>query len=889
VAVWLDSTTARTPWHALAAEDVLRAFESAPTGLSDAEAEARLAQVGPNRLQPPRPASAWSILVAQLKSVIVVLLAAAIGISLLAEDHVEAFAIGAVLVINTVLGFVTELRARRAIEALTELDAPRATVVRDGRLRHVDARELVPGDIVQIDAGRQIPADGRLLEVADLRVDEAPLTGESLPISKSPESLAADTPLAERACLLFKGTIPSAGSARALVTATGGRTEVGRIGALVGAVRVEPTPLERKLDALGRRLVWLALGVAALIALIGWMQGHELGLVLETSLALAVAAVPEALPVVATIALAVGVHRMARRHALVRRLPAVEALGSTTVVCTDKTRTLTSGEMAVVRVWAAGRDMPFPSGEAPVPPDVRRLLEGGARASLPQAESPGAHGDPVDAAFLHAAGSIGRDGARSIDPAGRTGVLPFTSARKRLALFYPAPQGSTGVEVAVKGAPRAVLEICTRARIDEGDEAIDERLDRDLHAVNDAFAAAGLRVLAVAEGTVAAGNEESLGGLTFLGFVGLADPPAPGVPETVARLRRAGLRTIMLTGDQRLTAEAIGRLVGVLDEGGRAMDGRELDRQPPDRIDDIVASTGAFTRITPEHKLTIVQALQRRREIVAMLGDGINDAAALKQADVGVAMGVRGTDVAKQAASIVLQDDRFETIAAAVEEGRVIFDNIRKFVFYLFSCNVAEILVLLVASLAGLPLPLTPLQLLWLNLLTDTFPALALSVEPAAPDVMARPPRAPEEALLSTNFMGRIFFYACLITGATLAAFTWALAHAPDQAVTMAFTTLAFAQVVHLGNARTHQSLLRPSRALSNPFAIAGAGLALVLQLLVFLLPPLAGVLGVVGLAPDSWAVVVACAVVPGLVGELAKWRARRRTAPSEAAHPAAT
>jgi Ca2+-transporting ATPase len=471
----------------------------------------------------------------------------------------------------------------------------------------------------------------------------------------------------------------------------------------------------------------------------------------------------------------------------------------------------------------------------------------------------------VDAAILRAAEQAG------ITAAGlgqRVGLLPFSSARMLMAAFH-----STGAATVayIKGAPGILIKKSARVMTGDGMEDLDT-LGRDrLLAVNAQLAGDGFRVLAVAEATPADATEESLTDLTFLGFLGFADPPAPGVKETIARLREAGLRTIMLTGDQRLTALAVGRALGLLDSAEEIMDGRELDAESGDDLDTALSRARAFCRVAPEHKLAIVRALHRRGEIVAMLGDGVNDAAALKQADVGVAMGRRGTDAAKQAAAIVLQDDRFETIAAAVEEGRVIFDNIRKFVFYLFSCNTAEVLVLLGAGLAGLPLPLQPLQLLWLNLVTDTFPALALALEPGDSDVMKRRPRHPREALLSRPFVLSILFYGALITASTLAAFVWALSTNPGSATTIAFMTLALAQIAHLGTARSAGAVVQPAAIISNPFALAGAGLAVLLQLSAIAFAPLARVLHVVPLTPREWAVVVALAAVPAVVGQIVK------------------
>jgi Ca2+-transporting ATPase len=861
--------------HAAPAGDVLSQFRSDPSGLSDGEAAQRLREVGPNRLERTKPVPALKILADQFRSVVVWLLAAATAVSFVLGDRVEAAAIAVVLALNTVIGFVTELRARRAMAALLQLDVPRAFVVRSGHVRAVDAHTLVPGDVIAVDAGQQVPADARLLEETDLRLDEAALTGESLPTSKSTEIVAEDTPLADRTNMIYKGTIVAAGTARAVVTGTGAKTELGRIGLLTSSVHEERTPLERRLDALGRRLVWLALGVAALVAALGAAQGAPPALVFEMGIALAVAAVPEALPAVATIALAVGVRRMAHRNALVRRLPAVESLGSTTVVCTDKTRTLTSGDMTVVRVWAGDENYRLSDvSPSTVEPALKKALEVAALASRPPVSqsdaAAGPGGDPVDTAILEAAARLGVDRTGLADRRPAAGVVPFSSERKLAASFF---QQDGRLHAFVKGAPRQILERAGRGP--EGEPLDPHRRDQ-LTEVNEAFARAGLRVLAVAAGPVETATEAALKDLAFVGFLGLMDPPAPGVRETIGRLRTAGLRTVMLTGDQRLTAEAVGRELGVLADGATVVGGRELEGMSRDALAGRVADIGAYSRITPEHKLAIVGALQARGEIVAMLGDGVNDAAALKKADVGVAMGRRGTDVAKEAAAIVLQDDRFETIAAAVEEGRIIFDNIRKFVFYLFSCNVAEVLVLLVAGVLALPMPLLPLQVLWLNMVTDTFPALSLAVEPGDPEVMRRPPRDPREAILSRPFLARIGLYGVLITASTLGAFIWCLRSAPDRAVSAAFMTLALAQTFHLGNARSASHLLHLGRLASNRFALGAVALSVALQLAAMYIGPLAATLRVVPLDGVQWLVVLACSAVPAVFGQAAKFRAAR-------------
>ena len=626
-------------WHAAPANAVLAELESSPAGLTSADAAARLERYGPNRLHAAKPISALILLLHQLTGVVVWLLAAAAVITFVLGDRVESAAIAAVLVINTLIGFITELQARRAMEALLKLEAARALAVRDGNAAAIDAHLLVPGDVVALDAGANVPADGRVIEGAELRTNEAALTGESMPVSKDAgASLDPGAPLADRRTMVYKGTAVSSGTARFVVTATGAETELGKIGALVEGVKEEKTPLEIRLDALGRRLVWVALGVAAVVAGLSALQGAPLGLVVETGIALAIAAVPEALPTVVTIALAVGMRRMARRNALVRRLPAVETLGSTTVVCTDKTLTLTTGEMTVARSWASGAESE--PGGAPV-----RMMEAAVLAS-------GAE-DALDKAILSAATArgISREDLTRERPV--QGSVPFSSERKLVASFH---ESGGGLVAYVKGAPGRVLELSAHLADGERAVALDDARRQQVKDANAALAGEGLRVLAVATKVVESADESALEGLTFEGLVAFVDPPAEGVKEAIATLRAAGLKTIMITGDQKLTAEAIARELGV------------------ERV---------HSRVSPEEKLRIFEDLQKQGEIVAMLGDGVNDAAALKRADVGVAMGKRGTDVAKETAAIVLEDDRFGTVVAAVEEGRVIYGNIRKFVFYL--------------------------------------------------------------------------------------------------------------------------------------------------------------------------------------------------------------
>ncbi len=853
-------------WYALPPDAVLRGLQSSSHGLDEAEAARRLAHHGPNRFERTPPTSPWLILAAQLRNVVVGLLVVAAVVALLTGDPLDAAAIGAVLVLNVTIGFTTELRAHRAMEALIALEVARARVLRAGRWREMDARDLVPGDIIQLEAGQAVPADARLLEAAELRVQEASLTGEPVPAEKRADvRLPADVPLPDRSTMVYKATTVAAGRGQGVVVATGMATEVGRIGALAGAVEDRTTPLERRLDGLGRRLALAALAVAALVAALGYWRGAGTAELIQTAIALAVAAVPEGLPVVGTIAMAVGVHRMARRRALVRRLPVVETLGSATVICTDKTGTLTAGEMTATVLRLADGEVDLGAAADGVDPRLPIALRIAALANEGSLSRTNGgwkvHGDPTDAALLLAAAKAGVDRERLLVESPRHGELPFSSERLLAASWHHT---GPGMSLFVKGAPRRILELSDRVLVADGARPLTPEGREALLETNRELAARGLRVLALAMKEEVGGTEADLKELTWVAFIGLNDPPAPGARETIDVFARAGIRTVMITGDQQRTAEAVARELGLLRAGDRVLDGRELDRMSDDELCAAVDRVAAYSRASPEAKLRIIAAHQSRGAVVAMLGDGVNDAAALRQADIGVAMGVRGTDMAKEAAGLILEDDRFPTIGAAVEEGRVIFDNVRKFVFYLFSCNLAEILVLLGAGIVGTGAPLLPLQILWLNLITDTFPALALAVEPGDPTVMRQPPRDPREAILSAGMLRSIAFYATMIAAVTVAAFAVA-------GTTCAFMTLAFAQILHLGNARSSGPVLAPRSALANRAALVAVALAIGLQLLAAFLAPLAHVLRVAPLSGEQWALVAVLGATPAGVGQIVK------------------
>ena len=881
------------PWHALDIQESLNRVQSTPDGITTAEARERRTRYGANVLPEAAPVSTWIILANQVRSVFALLLIVAAILALVAADPKDAVAILAVLVLNTTVGFVTELRARRAVEALRSLEARRAIVIRDNHEQQVDARDLVPGDMILLAAGAAVPADARLIDSAELRTAEASLTGESTAVDKDAATvLGEDTPVAERVNMVFLGTNVVTGDGRAVVAVTGANTEVGRIGVLVSGIRYEKTPLERRLDTLGKQLAVVAVGVAAVIALLHLIQGMDFATVIRMGMAIAIAAVPEGLPAVVTIATAIGVHRMARRHALVRRLPTIESLGSVSVVCTDKTGTLTTGEMTVTTLALADREIRVtgtgyaPQGEffegeeefdGDGDPALLELLRIAALANRAHVAQVGnmweARGDPTDAALLTLASKGGVHRAVLLEEWPEAAELPFSSERMLMATYNLGDENRLLAHV--KGSPSHVLDLCDRVSTGAGEVPLDEERRRSVLDRNDAMASSGLRVLGLARGVVRDTGEHDLHGLAFIGLVGMIDAPAPGAPETIRQLREAGIRTIMLTGDQRRTAEAIARSLGILGEHDEALDGKELGRLASGELEARIERVSVYSRVSPEAKLRIVSALQGRGEIVAMLGDGVNDAAALKKADVSVAMGRRGTDVAKEVAGIVLEDDRFATIGIAVEAGRVIFDNIRKFVFYLFSCNLAEIGVLLGAGIAGLPLPLMPLQILWLNLVTDTFPALALAFESGDPDVMRRPPRNPRTGILSRAMLRSTIVYSGLIAICVFVVFLVALRLHPGsarEASTMAFMTLAFAQLSHLGNARSDAPLSSLERMGANRMATGAVLLVVAMQVLALVIVPLRDVLGVVPLTFREWLIVVIAGAIPGSAGQLVKW-----------------
>lgn len=890
-----SSPTTAPSWHAMAVDTALTTLRSRPGGLSEEDARDRLTRYGPNALVAAPVEKAWRILLRQFSSVVAALLIAATLLAWLTGDALDALAILVVLLLNTAIGFVTELRARRAMEALVRLEAPHAVVIREEVQRPIDARDLVPGDVIALESGQSIPADARVLTATELQTSEAALTGESVPVTKGAmASLPRETALSDRSTMVYKGTTVANGVARAVVVATGMQTEVGRIGTLVASIREGASPLERRMDALGKRLAGVAIAIGVLVALLDLARGETLGVVLQMGIAVAIAAVPEGLPAVVTTTMAIAMRRMARRHALARTLPAVESLGSVTVVCTDKTGTLTSGVQTVTSIWLDDVTIDVGADEAqftsrgdaiPGEEDSRlgRAVEIGAlanRATITRSDDHWhGHGDPTEVALLIAARKYGLQRVQLLAERPEVGELPFSSGRMLMATFHRTHDGE--VFANLKGAPHRVLARCSHVADRNDERPLNLTTRRMIEERATAMATRGLRVIALADGAVRAATDDALQNLTFVALAGITDPPAAGVAETIATLRGAGVRTVMLTGDHPSTALAIAREVGVSDDGDGVFDGALVDRLSDAELEERVRQLRIVSRVSPEGKLRIIEALQKRGEVVAMLGDGINDAAALKKADIGVAMGGRGTDAAKEVADIVLEDDRFPTIAAAMEEGRVVVSNISKFVFYLFSCNLAEVAVLLLAGIANLPLPMTPMQVLWLNLVTDTFPALALAIEPGEAHVLQQPPRQPGAPLLSRAAVLYGLGYAFLITAVTMIALVWGLARSPGsvgRAVTLSFTTLALAQIFHLGNARSVGPVTSLSSALANRYALGAVVVTLLLQVLAVAFRPLGSVLGTAPLGLADWAITFALGATPGLAGQL--WKSLRSPSP---------
>lgn len=872
--------------HAVEPDAVAVVLEVDPDiGLSNEEAARRLLRDGANVLKTESGRRWWRILLEQFSSVVIWLLLIAAIVALFTKGALESSAIFIVLVLNAAIGFAIEWKAGRALDALSRKSKTTARVRRNRTEQIIDAAGLAVGDIVALSAGDRVPADARLIEAFNLRADESAMTGESEAVEKSVAAVELSSLLAERRSMLYLGTTIVSGRALAIVTATGARTELGRIGRLIAETETEKTPLEQRLEGLGKRLALIVPVIAFIVLLAGALRGDELMLMLEVAISLAVAAVPEALPAVTTLILALGVLRMARRRAIVRRLSAVETLGSTTVICTDKTGTLTENRMTVQEFRLADdqktavTDFKSRSLKNFFSGNLDRLLRVGVMCNEASFDRE-AIGDPTETALLVGAAELGFKINSERAHFEKILEQPFDAVTKRMLVVGRDTRNGV-CRAMMKGAPSVVLSACTRFADANGEnQSLDDETRRRFYILNEAMASRALRVLAFAEKPVDEENPNEIeSGFVFLGFAGMSDPPRPGVAQAIREAHEAGIRVVMLTGDQIKTAESIAAELN-LSEGSDvcALHAREMANADREQLAELAKRAYVFARVSPEDKLRIVEALQQAGEIVAVTGDGINDAPALKKADIGIAMGERGTEVAKEAADVVLADDNFATIVKAVESGRTIYANIIKFVHLMFAKNLAAVLFIFAAILFGLPLPLLPLQILWLNLVTDVFPAFALALEPATKGTMKRRPRAPGEALLSNSFLLLIIWQAVLLGAVTLAAYLWALQNYGESAHsrTVALLALVGVQIGHLFNCRS-----RTRSAFEgfwrNPFVFAAAGIMILLQLLAINFAPLAQVLEIVQPAAADWLIAGLCVLLPILIVETTKVFARRK------------
>jgi Ca2+-transporting ATPase len=916
-------------WHALNAHETIRRLRTPlETGLTTEEAKRRLAQFGPNQLAEPKRRTFLQMVIGQLNNFVVILLIVAAVISGVislsqGEPLVDSAAIIAIVILNAVLGVIQESRAEQALAALRQLAAPEALVLRDGRRQTIPARELVPGDIVFLEAGNYVPADLRLLEAVNLRVEEAALTGESVAVEKDATALLKeDAPLGDRKNTAFMGTLVVYGRGRGVVVSTGMRTQLGMIATMLQTMEEEETPLQRKLDQLGKTLGIAALIICGLVFLTGILQGGNILEMFMVAVSLAIAAVPEGLPAIVTISLALGMREMIRRHALIRRLSSVETLGSATVICSDKTGTLTQNAMTVTRLWVDGTFVEVgghgyvPEGEFRVDgkaldfnqyPAVLTALWIGALnndAVLEVNTNNGENayrivGDPTEGALLVAAAKAGALPEQLQMAYPREDEVPFDSMRKRMVTVHavraPRPDDASpfGAAVApdlhvvtVKGAPDEVLRLCRyyQDRYDQP-QPLDDATRQRILAANDAMTREALRVLGVAYRVIPALPEQTdpealERDLVFVGLIGMIDPARPEVIPALQKATRAGIRTIMITGDYPNTARAIAETIGLLRPQHQVLTGAQLDAMDDATLQREVQRTDVFARVSPQHKLRIVEALKANGEIVAMTGDGVNDAPAIKRADIGIAMGITGTDVAKETADMVLTDDNYASIVAAVEQGRIIYSNIRKFVYYLISCNLAEIFIIFLPTALGRWLfptagrvlsPLLPIQLLWLNLITDGAPALALGTEKGDPDIMQHPPRPPKEPIINRFMQIGVAIQTVAITAATLIAFALGLRQDATLAGTLAFVTLSSSELLRAYTARSERYPLLKIGLFSNRWMNLAVLSSLALLLMVVYVPFFNPIFATVPLSWAQWKLILPLIFLPAVVAEITK------------------
>ena len=885
-------------WHTLTCDETFKELKSDPNGLNTAEAGKRLQENGPNELQAARRVSPWEILLEQFKNVLILILLGATIISLFLGHGTESVVIAIIVLFAVGLGFVQEYRAERAIEALRKMAAPTATVLREGIERKIPAREGVPGDVILLRTGDRVPADARLLESINLQVEEAALTGESVPVEKHIHAIPASTgsadklSLGDRKNMAYAGTAVTYGRGRALVTATGMQTEFGKIAKMLQDVESGRTPLQQNLDKVGTALARAAFVVVAIISVLGLLRGQPFIEMLIFGIALAVAVVPEALPAVVTISLAIGVQKMVKRNALIRRLPAVETLGSTSVICSDKTGTLTKDEMTIRRLFCAGQLYNIsgagytPEGVFSIdggtpsepPPTLRQMLTAAVLASdtyLVQTES-GAwdiKGDPTEGALIVAAAKAGLQKGILDDAYQRVQEIPFSSESKRMTTLHKTNGTITAY---AKGAPEVILAGCEFVLIENGVAPLDAATRENILDQAQTMAGEALRVLGIASKPDVT-LETAERGMIFLGLAGMIDPPRLEAKEAIALCVEAGIRPVMITGDHPVTAQAVARELGLLRNGGHVVSGPELEEMTDQQLARDVEEISVYARVSPSHKLRVITAWQSRGHIVAMTGDGVNDAPALKKADIGIAMGITGTDVTKEAAAMTLTDDNFASIVAAVEEGRGVFENIKKYLMFLLSSNIGEIGLMAGSALLGLPLPLTAVQILYVNLATDGLPALALSVDPPEKDLMKRTPRDPHTGIFTRPVVILMVLGGLWSTLINLGLFTWALntGKSLEEAMTMTFVSLVLIQFFKAYNFRSDRHSI-----LNKPFANKWLNIAILweisLLLVILYVPFLHDAFGTYYLPLLDWLIVggLALTIIPVL--EIAKWMERK-------------
>jgi len=866
-----------TNWHTLTVDEVAQRLETTPNGLSPEQAAKRLAQFGANELMEKRERSPWRMLLDQFSDFMIIVLIIAAIISGFVGDIEDTIAIIVIVILNAVIGFVQEYRAERAMAALKRMAEAGAHVLRNGHPNTINASELVPGDVVLLEAGNVVPADLRIFETARLKIDESALTGESVAVEKQTQALAiAAAPLGDKICLAYKGTIVTYGRARGMVVATGMNSELGKIAALLSEDSDLKTPMQKRLALFGKRLALAALAICVLVFIVGVMRGEPLLLMFMTAISLAVAAIPEALPAVVTISLALGARKLVKQHALIRRLPAVETLGSVTFICSDKTGTLTQNKMHVTAIYIDGALCdPLRDVKKTEPwPEFFHALALSNDAHLDRHNK--AQGEPTEAALLHAAQTAGYDKTTLEREAPRLKELPFDSERKRMTTFH----GEAGSVIAyTKGSPESILPCCNRVLMSGGERNVDAAA---LLKQAEAMAADGLRVLGVAYRRWSALPESELPDelereLVFLGFVGLIDPPRSEVKEAVAECRSAGITPVMITGDHPATARAIASQLGILsDSDGRVMTGIELALLDQEAFEAEVGQVRVYARVDPAQKIRIVRALQDKGEVVAMTGDGVNDAPALKAANIGIAMGKGGTDVAREAAHMVLLDDNFATIVHAVRHGRRLYDNIRKFIRYAVTTNSAEIWTIFLAPFLGLPIPLLPIHILWINLVTDGLPSLALTAEPAERGIMRRPPRPAQESIFAHGMWQHMLWVGLLMAACTLMVQAWALRNGSAHWQTMVFTVLTISQLVHVMAIRSEKESLFSIGLFSNRPMTLTVSVTFLLQMATIYVPALNPIFKTEPLDGSELAACLAIASIVLLAVEIEKWLMRR-------------